>query len=130
MKRTALTASRLTVATGRRSASNAAWVRELNDPLSTTDPLLAQLIESEKGRQRDSLVLIASENFTSKSVFDALGSVMSNKYSEGYPGTALRVYACLTHHSLCWRSEVCQPSDGSPFLSPVGCIRRALLRRQ
>jgi glycine hydroxymethyltransferase len=36
--------------------------------------------------QRDSLVLIASENFTSKSVFDALGSVMSNKYSEGYPG--------------------------------------------
>lgn len=86
MKRTALTASRLTVAAGRRSASNAAWVRELNDPLSTTDPLLAQLIESEKGRQRDSLVLIASENFTSKSVFDALGSVMSNKYSEGYPG--------------------------------------------
>ena len=39
----------------------------------------------EKVRQRDSLVLIASENFTSKSVFDALGSVMSNKYSEGYP---------------------------------------------
>merc|ERR1711871_1699715 len=34
----------------------------------------------------DSLVLIASENFTSLSVFDALGSVMSNKYSEGYPG--------------------------------------------
>lgn len=40
----------------------------------------------EKVRQRDSLVLIASENFTSKSVYDALGSVMSNKYSEGYPG--------------------------------------------
>lgn len=39
-----------------------------------------------KVRQRDSLVLIASENFTSKSVYDALGSVMSNKYSEGYPG--------------------------------------------
>lgn len=43
-------------------------------------------MEKEKIRQRDSLVLIASENFTSKSVFDALGSVMSNKYSEGYPG--------------------------------------------
>lgn len=43
-------------------------------------------MEKEKVRQRDSLVLIASENFTSKSVFDALGSVMSNKYSEGYPG--------------------------------------------
>ena len=43
-------------------------------------------MENEKVRQRDSLVLIASENFTSKSVLDALGSVMSNKYSEGYPG--------------------------------------------
>ena len=51
-----------------------------------TDPDLHRIIESEKGRQRDSLVLIASENFTSKSVLDALGSVMSNKYSEGYPG--------------------------------------------
>jgi glycine hydroxymethyltransferase len=47
---------------------------------------LYNIIEAEKVRQRDSLVLIASENFTSKSVFDALGSVMSNKYSEGYPG--------------------------------------------
>ena len=62
------------------------WTAELNKPLSATDPQLADLIHSEKGRQRDSLVLIASENFTSKSVFDALGSVMSNKYSEGYPG--------------------------------------------
>jgi glycine hydroxymethyltransferase len=44
------------------------------------------LIEQEKARQRSSLVLIASENFTSKSVLDALGSVLSNKYSEGYPG--------------------------------------------
>ena len=43
-------------------------------------------MEHEKQRQRDSLVLIASENYTSLSVFDALGSVMSNKYSEGYPG--------------------------------------------
>lgn len=42
-------------------------------------------------RQRESIVLIASENFTSRAVFDALGSPMSNKYSEGYPGT--RYYA-------------------------------------
>ena len=47
---------------------------------------LAVFFFFEKVRQRDSLVLIASENFTSKSVYDALGSVMSNKYSEGYPG--------------------------------------------
>lgn len=58
----------------------------MNKPLSETDPELYSIIEKEKERQRDSLVLIASENFTSKSVFDALGSVMSNKYSEGYPG--------------------------------------------
>jgi glycine hydroxymethyltransferase len=50
------------------------------------DPTLLSLIEAEKARQRSSLVLIASENFTSKAVLQALGSVLSNKYSEGYPG--------------------------------------------
>lgn len=54
--------------------------------MNETDPELWSIMENEKIRQRDSLVLIASENFTSKSVLDALGSVMSNKYSEGYPG--------------------------------------------
>ena len=58
----------------------------MNKSLKETDPDLYAIMEQEKIRQRDSLVLIASENFTSKSVFDALGSVMSNKYSEGYPG--------------------------------------------
>lgn len=58
----------------------------LNASLEETDPELFNLIEHEKRRQRNSLVLIASENFTSKAVFDALGSIMSNKYSEGYPG--------------------------------------------
>eukprot|EP00640_Fibrocapsa_japonica_P001868 CAMPEP_0113943008 /NCGR_PEP_ID=MMETSP1339-20121228/15930_1 /TAXON_ID=94617 /ORGANISM="Fibrocapsa japonica" /LENGTH=452 /DNA_ID=CAMNT_0000947733 /DNA_START=219 /DNA_END=1577 /DNA_ORIENTATION=- /assembly_acc=CAM_ASM_000762 len=43
-------------------------------------------MEHEKQRQRETLGLIASENLTSRSVYDALGSVMSNKYSEGYPG--------------------------------------------
>lgn len=58
----------------------------LNKTLVETDQELYTIIEAEKKRQQDSLVLIASENFTSRSVFDALGSVMSNKYSEGYPG--------------------------------------------
>lgn len=61
------------------------WTEELNKRLQDTDPELYGYIEDEKIRQKESLVLIASENFTSKSVFDALGSVMSNKYSEGYP---------------------------------------------
>ena len=59
---------------------------DLNKSLHDTDPELTNLIEQEKARQRNSLVLIASENFTSKAVLDALGSVLSNKYSEGYPG--------------------------------------------
>mmetsp|Transcript_49770 Transcript_49770/g.74223 ORF Transcript_49770/g.74223 Transcript_49770/m.74223 type:complete len:507 (-) Transcript_49770:213-1733(-) len=58
----------------------------LNKPLEEQDPELCNLIEQEKARQRNSLVLIASENFTSKAVLSALGSVLSNKYSEGYPG--------------------------------------------
>ena len=60
-------------------------VSRLNRPLMESDPELYQIIEDEKVRQVQSLVLIASENFTSKAVLDALGSVMSNKYSEGYP---------------------------------------------
>jgi glycine hydroxymethyltransferase len=60
---------------------------ELNKSLAETDPELFQLIEQEKKRQQSSLVLIASENFTSKAVLDGLGSVLSNKYSEGYPGS-------------------------------------------
>jgi len=58
----------------------------LNKSLQETDPELFSLIEQEKKRQQSSLVLIASENFTSRAVLDALGTVMSNKYSEGYPG--------------------------------------------
>merc|ERR1711904_734208 len=46
---------------------------------------MGDIMEHEKRRQRTSLVLIPSENFTSRAVLDALGSVMSNKYSEGYP---------------------------------------------
>ena len=48
--------------------------------------LLMREQRKEIQRQRESIVLIASENFTSRAVFDALGSPMSNKYSEGYPG--------------------------------------------
>lgn len=54
--------------------------------LSETDPEVEQIIKDEIERQKHSVVLIASENFTSTSVFDALGTPMCNKYSEGYPG--------------------------------------------
>ncbi|KAH6872904.1 hypothetical protein J4E91_001247 [Alternaria rosae] len=54
--------------------------------LVDTDQEVAQIMEKEIQRQRESILLIASENVTSRAVFDALGSPMSNKYSEGYPG--------------------------------------------
>ncbi|KAI8051954.1 serine hydroxymethyltransferase-domain-containing protein [Syncephalis plumigaleata] len=50
------------------------------------DPEMFDIIEKEKCRQRESIVLIPSENFTSSAVMEALGSIMQNKYSEGYPG--------------------------------------------
>jgi glycine hydroxymethyltransferase len=55
--------------------------------LRELDPDVAEIMSHEIKRQRESIVLIASENVTSRAVFDALGSPMSNKYSEGYPGS-------------------------------------------
>jgi len=54
--------------------------------LADTDPDIAQAIASERTRQNDGLELIASENFVSRAVMEAQGSVMTNKYAEGYPG--------------------------------------------
>ncbi len=54
--------------------------------LNRIDPDVAQHLELELGRQRNNLELIASENFVSKAVLEALGSVATNKYAEGYPG--------------------------------------------
>uniref|UniRef100_A0A9I9CSJ1 Serine hydroxymethyltransferase n=1 Tax=Cucumis melo TaxID=3656 RepID=A0A9I9CSJ1_CUCME len=62
------------------------WPKQLNDPLEVVDPEIADIIELEKARQWKGLELIPSENFTSVSVMQAVGSVMTNKYSEGYPG--------------------------------------------
>ena len=55
-------------------------------PLAEADPEIARAIESELGRQRDEIELIASENIVSRAVLEAQGSVMTNKYAEGYPG--------------------------------------------
>lgn len=54
--------------------------------LETVDPEIARLLNSELGRQREQLELIASENFTWPAVMEAVGSVATNKYAEGYPG--------------------------------------------
>lgn len=54
--------------------------------LRESDSDIADLIELEKGRQHDGLVLIPSENYVSQAVLEALGSELTNKYAEGYPG--------------------------------------------
>ena len=55
-------------------------------PLASFDPEIAKAIANERTRQNDGLELIASENFVSRAVMEAQGSVMTNKYAEGYPG--------------------------------------------
>ena len=54
--------------------------------LEATDPAVADLIEAELARQSETLCLIPSENYVSRAVLDAMGSVFTNKYSEGYAG--------------------------------------------
>ncbi len=56
------------------------------DDLAKADPALAALIACELGRQQDQIELIASENIVSRAVLEAQGSVLTNKYAEGYPG--------------------------------------------
>ncbi|HUG41933.1 MAG TPA: serine hydroxymethyltransferase [Longimicrobiales bacterium] len=56
------------------------------DELLATDPEIFDAVEKEARRQNDTLELIASENFTSPAVLEAMGTVLTNKYAEGYPG--------------------------------------------
>ena len=59
----------------------------LNDmTLAQLDPEIQAVLDAELGRQRDTLEMIASENFVPRAVLQAQGSVLTNKYAEGYPG--------------------------------------------
>ncbi|MCB0878061.1 MAG: serine hydroxymethyltransferase [Thermoleophilia bacterium] len=66
--------------------STAATTDQMSRTLRDSDPALADLVQGELRRQRDQVELIASENFTSRAVLEAVGSVLTNKYAEGYPG--------------------------------------------
>ena len=61
-------------------------IRENIELIRKTDPEIAEVIEAELRRQQDGIELIASENFVSEAVMAAMGSVLTNKYAEGYPG--------------------------------------------
>ena len=55
-------------------------------PLAEVDPEIAAVLDGELRRQQDTLEMIASENFVPQAVLEAVGSVLTNKYAEGYPG--------------------------------------------
>ena len=55
-------------------------------PLSEVDPEIGRVLERELHRQRNTLEMIASENFVPHAILEAVGSVLTNKYAEGYPG--------------------------------------------
>ena len=58
----------------------------MTSPLREVDPEIAEILQEEARRQATGLELIPSENFVSEAVLEALGSVLTNKYAEGYPG--------------------------------------------
>ncbi len=57
-----------------------------NAPIAQADPEIAAVLDAELSRQQDGLEMIASENFVPRAVLQAQGSVLTNKYAEGYPG--------------------------------------------
>src|SRR5205085_2719370 len=67
----------------------------MSRPLTEVDPKIAELIHQETDRQHFQLELIPSENFVSQAVLEAMGSVFTNKYAEGYPGK--RYYGGCEH---------------------------------
>ncbi|MFA0848608.1 serine hydroxymethyltransferase [Curtobacterium sp. WHRI 8282] len=67
-------------------AEQAAARAAFNAPLTEVDPEIAAVLQQELGRQRDTLEMIASENFVPRAVLESQGSVLTNKYAEGYPG--------------------------------------------
>jgi len=68
------------------TASVLRFSNDFSTDLDTVDPEIAEAIRNELGRQQQEIELIASENIVSKAVLEAQGSIMTNKYAEGYPG--------------------------------------------
>lgn len=77
------------------SAMNVVPTDFFSATLAERDPALAAAVDAELGRQRHEIELIASENIVSRAVLEAQGSVLTNKYAEGYPGR--RYYAGCQH---------------------------------
>ncbi len=74
--------------------------------LQQIDPEIAEVIEKEEKRQKGRLELIASENFVSRAVREAQGSVLTNKYAEGYPGKGITAGVSMLTLQKGWRRSV------------------------
>jgi glycine hydroxymethyltransferase len=72
--------------TAERGSADGATLERMNRPLRDVDPEIAEILELEARRQAVGLELIPSENLVSEAVLEAAGSVLTNKYAEGYPG--------------------------------------------
>lgn len=72
--------------TASSSSASPSTASSMSAPLAELDPEVAEAMAGELGRQRDTLEMIASENFVPRAVLQAQGSVLTNKYAEGYPG--------------------------------------------
>ena len=85
--------------------------------LAEADPDIAAAISGELGRQRHEIELIASENIVSRAVLEAQGSVLTNKYAEGYPGNR---YTAAANGSMWWKaSQSNAPKNCSARTSPT-----------
>ncbi|OOK79184.1 serine hydroxymethyltransferase family protein [Mycobacterium kansasii] len=92
----------------------------MSAPLAEVDPEIAELLGKELGRQRDTLEMIASENFVPRSVLQAQGSVLTNKYAEGLPGR--RYYGGCEHVDVVENIAGTGPKRCSAPISPT-CSR-------
>src|SRR5256714_8412884 len=82
----------MSIAAGRQQAPHSSF---FSATMAEADPELAGMVGRELRRQQDEIELIASENMVSRAVLDAAGSVLTNKYAEGYPGN--RYYGGCQH---------------------------------
>src|SRR5918996_1404178 len=78
-------------------------------PVAEVDPEVAEQMEAELGRQETTLEMIASENFVPQAVLDCQGSVLTNKYAEGYPGR--RYYGGCEHVDVAERLAIERARD-------------------
>ena len=78
--------------------------------VKNADPEVGQAMERELQRQRRNLELIASENLVSSAVMAAMGSVLTNKYAEGYPLSLIHIYR-RKFHRTCWRHDEGYPAN-------------------